>query len=86
MTTYDNAPADVESAEGAKVAGLAKLKHSTTKTPGPNFLPEELQAMHGWCCGYRDMVHLGIKPAPEQDHRFTRWSRVCYRYGVVYGR
>ena len=52
----------------------------------PMFTPKELAAMHGWCCGYRDMVHLGIRPAPEQDARFMRWSRICYRCGVAYGR
>jgi hypothetical protein len=49
----------------------------------PKFSHQELQALHGWCLTYRDLVRGGGRPSKEQDERFMLFSRVCYGEGVA---
>jgi len=55
-------------------------------TPLPVFTPTELQALHGFCLKYRDLVRVGGKPTPEQDEKFMRYQAICYKAGVAYER
>jgi hypothetical protein len=82
MNQYENAPADVESAEGAKEKAGKPDSHSTLCRHG--FTLEELAALQRFCLRYRDLVRSGRTPTPEQDARFVRYSAVCYMTGAAY--
>jgi hypothetical protein len=67
--------------EGASVIFAERFVLASHPRPS-QFTSAEIQAMHGWCCVYRDFVRVDGVPTAEQDALFMIYHRLVYLGGA----